>query len=38
MIRSTVDADTHYLIGSISKLIADLLVLSTGIDLNTPIP
>lgn len=34
---ATIDNDTQYLIGSISKLITDLLVLRTGIDLDTPI-
>ncbi|KAH7072552.1 beta-lactamase/transpeptidase-like protein [Paraphoma chrysanthemicola] len=34
---SVVDGDTQYLIGSISKLITDLLVLRTGIDLDTPV-
>jgi hypothetical protein len=32
-----IDNDTQYLVGSISKLITDLLVLRTGIDLDTPI-
>lgn len=32
-----VDGNTQYLVGSISKLISDLLVLRTGIDLNTSI-
>lgn len=33
----TIDNDTQYLIGSISKLITELLVLRTGIDLDAPI-
>lgn len=32
-----IDGDTQYLVGSISKLITDLLVLRTGIDLDTSI-
>ncbi|KAF2111092.1 beta-lactamase/transpeptidase-like protein [Lophiotrema nucula] len=33
----TIDGDTQYLIGSISKLVSDLLVLRTGIDLDASI-
>ena len=32
-----VDGESQYLVGSISKLITDLLVLRTGIDLDTPL-
>lgn len=32
-----IDNDTQYLVGSISKIITDLLVLRTGIDLDAPI-
>ena len=32
-----VDGDTQYLVGSISKLYSDLLLLKTGIDLDDPI-
>lgn len=32
-----VDGDTQYLVGSISKLFSDLLLLKTGIDLDDPI-
>lgn len=31
------DGDTQYLVGSISKLITDMLVLRTGIDLDVPV-
>jgi CubicO group peptidase (beta-lactamase class C family) len=33
----TVDGNTQYLVGSISKLITDLMVLRTGFDLDSPI-
>lgn len=33
----SIDGNTQYLIGSISKLISDLLILRSGIDLETPI-
>ena len=34
---SIVDGDTQYLIGSISKLFTDLLLLKTGVDFDVPI-